>query len=207
LWSHPSLKETDQKAKLFTRLLGAAVMRGDVITTGRRHRDIASSPGLRFPPFEIVAQRLLQPILAGIFLRGRYGLVFVFILLVLHREPVRMTGAKTRWAKCMHWLLCRNGRGMSGIALSPRGADLLASPLSEYIVFRPPSLQSPIPGASMRSAAANIGKWQRKGVTPAKSSNSRSWPARRGAGGAGRGNREPDRPATEPMEAVAGVPR
>jgi hypothetical protein len=63
----------------------------------------------------------------------------------------------------MHWLLCRNGRGMSGIALSPRDADLLASPLSEYIVFRPPSLQSPIPGASMRSAAANIGKMAAQG--------------------------------------------
>jgi hypothetical protein len=198
----PSLKETDQKAKLFTRLLDAAVMRVDVITIGRRHRDIASSPGLRFPPFEIVAQRLLQPILAGIFLRGRYGLVLVFILLVLHREPVRMTGAKTRWAKCMHGLLCRNGRGMSGIALSPRAThDLQASPWSEYIVFRRPSAQSPIPGGEHAIRAANICKWQRKGVTRAKSSHSRSWSPDRGAGGAGRGNREPDRAATEPMEA------
>jgi hypothetical protein len=45
----------------------------------------------------------------------------------------------------MHWLLCRNGRVWHRFIAS-RDHDLLASPLSEYIVFRPPSVQSPIPG-------------------------------------------------------------
>jgi hypothetical protein len=62
--------------------------------------------------------------------------------------------------------------------VASRGHDLQASPWSEYIVFRPPSAQSPIPGGEHAIRAANIGKWQRKGVTRAKSSHSRSWPAR-----------------------------
>ena len=45
----------------------------------------ASSPRLRFPPLEILAQRQLQPVLPRI----RGGL-FVFVRLFRHRGPVRM---------------------------------------------------------------------------------------------------------------------
>jgi len=51
----------------------------------------------------------------------------------------------------MHWLPCRNGRWISGIAVSPQ-ATLTCRPrgcpnmLSEYIVSRSPLLQSPTPG-------------------------------------------------------------
>src|ERR1700687_5918261 len=56
---------------------------------GRRDRDIASPPRLRFSPLEIFAQRQLQPILARI-LCGGSGLPLGFILVILHRGPVSM---------------------------------------------------------------------------------------------------------------------
>src|SRR3982074_427081 len=85
-------------------------MWGDVIAMGRRRRDIASPPRLRFSPLEIFAQRQLQPILPQIFARvfprvffgvfgGRSGLPFVFIFLIVHREPARMTGEIVWWSE------------------------------------------------------------------------------------------------------------
>jgi hypothetical protein len=89
--------------------------------------------------------------------------------------------------------------------VAARDHDLLASPLSEYIVFRPRSVQSPIPGGEH---AICCRKWQLTGVTPAKfiAFEVTVHPIEALAA-PGRGNREPDRPATEPWKQLAGVPR
>jgi hypothetical protein len=167
-------------------------MWGGIISIGRCHRDIASRPGLRFSPLEIFAQRQFQPILPWIF-RKRSGLALVFILLILHREPARMTGGKPMSEN--HALAPLPQRTLDSwhrfVASGDR--DLLASLLSEHIVFRSPFVQAPIPGRTATllvlttvvqifenfryhrsfiagphdaalEFAANIGKWQLKGI-------------------------------------------
>ncbi|HWX06230.1 MAG TPA: hypothetical protein VN065_10400, partial [Bradyrhizobium sp.] len=74
-------------------------MWGNVIAIGRCHRDIAASPRLRFSPLEVFPQRQFQPILPRIVFRWRSGSALAFMLVILHREPVCITGRMDRWAK------------------------------------------------------------------------------------------------------------
>ena len=120
--------------------------------------------------------------------------------------------------------------------------EILPPLLSEHIVFRSPFVHSPIPGrpatllvlttvarifenftyhrtfiAGAHDAAlefaANIGKWQLKGVDLIKFNDARRNdrirghdPPHQGAGRAGRGDGKPDRPAIEPDEGGSGSP-
>ena len=94
---------------------------------GRRDRTIASSPRLRFSPLEVFAQRQFQPILARILCGSGWRLVFM--LVILHREPVRMrrspkdsTGRIAGWAKCMFSTPSRRFRrwGRMGNRIDPQ---------------------------------------------------------------------------------------
>src|ERR1700744_87396 len=67
---------------LFVRY--AVVIWCDAIGIGRREREIAAPPRLRFSPLEIFAQRQLQPVLTPVFLDGA-GLPLAFVIAILHR--------------------------------------------------------------------------------------------------------------------------
>ena len=222
---------------------------------------IASAPCLRFSPLEIFAQRQFQPILswivswidprylAWIFCR-RPGLRLAFVLVILHRGPVRMHCCRnvgTRENRLMseiHALASLPQRTLDGWHrfVASGDQDLLASLLAEHIVFRSPFVQSPIPGRTatllvlttvvqifenfryhrafivgFSRCRAGICRQYRQMAAEGHRShqiqrrrrNDRIRghdPADQGAAGAGRGDGEPDRPATEPAEAGRSPP-
>jgi hypothetical protein len=158
-----------------------------VVIGADRVRRLAPAPRLRFPPFQILAQGQLEPVLPRL-LRRMFALAFV--RLIVHCRPsstLELSLSSENLAPLPQQTLT----GWHAF-VATGNSDLLPPLLSEHIVFRSPFVQSPIPGRAATylvlttvvqifenfryhrefvaghdaalEFSANIGKWRLKGV-------------------------------------------
>jgi hypothetical protein len=129
--------------RLFTRAFFAAIER-DFIRGRRRRREIASLARLRLSPFEIFAQRQLQPFLTPIFddLSGR---PLTFVPTVRHHQPAHRTAIVLALSYCVGAFLPNQGAGK--VVPAPD------QPASRYTRLRPA-------GWCFAALARSVALWQ-----------------------------------------------